>query len=173
MELIAFYFFSIVAIGSALFIVWTRNLMYAAFGLFLTLVGVAALYALAGADFLAVTQLLIYVGGILVLLLFGIMLTRKQATSENSAPRNFIAVDSGRRFWSIAVAAVLFLLFSLTILTANYTLIGDIEPVQTTLPTLGIAFMTSHLFPFELAGILLLIALVGAAYLAVNRNPLQ
>jgi NADH:ubiquinone oxidoreductase subunit 6 (subunit J) len=173
MELIAFYFFSILAVGSALFIVWTKNLMYAAFALFITLVGVAALYVLAGADFLAVTQLMIYVGGILVLLIFGIMLTRKPQKQENAFEGNYIAVSNSRRVWALVVSVGLFLLFTLTLLAANFTLTGEVISIQTTLPKFGMALMTSHLLPFEIAGILLLVALVGAAYLAVNRNPAE
>lgn len=173
MELIAFYFFASLAVVSALFIVWTKNLMYAAFALFITLVGVAALYVLAGADFLAVSQLMIYVGGILVLLLFGIMLTRKPQKQNNAFEGNYIEVTNSRRFWATIVSIGLFLLFSITILSANFTLAGDIIERQTTIPAIGMALMTTHLLPFEIAGILLLIVLVGAAYLAVNRNPAE
>lgn len=173
MELIAFYFFASIAIASALFIVWTKNLMYAAFALFITLVGVAALYVLAGADFLAVTQLMIYVGGILVLLIFGIMLTRKPQSQQNSFEGNYVEVKNGRRFWATLVSIGLFLLFSIAILSANFNLAGEAYSLQTTIPSIGMALMTSHLLPFEIAGILLLIALVGAAYLAVNRNPVE
>lgn len=173
MELIAFYFFAGLAVVSALFIAWTKNLMYAAFALFITLVGVAALYVLAGADFLAVSQLMIYVGGILVLLLFGIMLTRKPQKQHNAFEGNYIEVTNSRRFWSIVASVGLFLLFSITLLSANFSLTGEVIATQTTIPTFGMALMTSHLLPFEIAGILLLIALVGAAYLAVNRNPAE
>lgn len=171
--MIAFYFFASLAVVSALFIVWTKNLMYAAFALFITLVGVAALYVLAGADFLAVTQLMIYVGGILVLLLFGIMLTRKPQNQNNTFEGNYIEVKNSRRFWATIVSVGLFLLFSITILSANFNLAGEILERQTTIPTIGMALMSSHLLPFEIAGILLLIVLVGAAYLAVNRNPAE
>ena len=77
MAIAAFYGFSALAIGAALTILFTRNVMYAALCLFIALLGVAALYVLAGADFLAITQLLIYVGGVLVLLIFGVMLTHR------------------------------------------------------------------------------------------------
>ncbi|GAB3178551.1 NADH-quinone oxidoreductase subunit J family protein [Telluribacter humicola] len=172
MEQVAFYGFSALAIISALFILLTRNLMYAAFGLFLALVGVAALYVLAGADFLAITQLLVYVGGILVLLIFGIMLTRPADERPDAATRpNRIEVVNHRRFWGILVAVVLFGVFLYTILAANFTLIGDVLISRSTIRTLGVELMTSHLLPFEIAGILLLVALIGAAYLAMNRNP--
>src|SRR5512138_3238062 len=74
---IIFYFFALVTVGSAAVVVFSRNIIYSAFSLLFTFFGVAGLYVLLSADFLAVTQLLIYVGGILVLLLFGVTLTTK------------------------------------------------------------------------------------------------
>ncbi|HSQ75876.1 MAG TPA: NADH-quinone oxidoreductase subunit J, partial [Bacteroidota bacterium] len=74
---IVFYIFAAITVLSAFVVVFSRNLMYAACSLLFTFFGVAGLYILLHADFLAVTQILIYVGGILVLLLFGIMLTSK------------------------------------------------------------------------------------------------
>ena len=72
---IVFYVFAVITVVSAFVVVFSRNIMYAAFSLLFTFFGVAGLYVLLSADFLAVTQILIYVGGILVLLLFGVMLT--------------------------------------------------------------------------------------------------
>ena len=74
---IVFYFFAVLTVGSAAVVVFARSLIRSAFALLFTFFGVAALYAYAGADFLAATQMVIYVGGILVLILFGIMLTHK------------------------------------------------------------------------------------------------
>src|SRR4029450_3059688 len=76
-EAISFYIFAAITVGSAAVVVLARSLIYNAFALLFTFFGVAGLYVLLGADFLAATQLLIYVGGILVLLLFGVMLTHK------------------------------------------------------------------------------------------------
>ena len=69
--------FAAITVGSAAVVVLARSLIYSAFALLFTFFGVAGLYVLLGADFLAATQLLVYVGGILVLLLFGVMLTHK------------------------------------------------------------------------------------------------
>ena len=74
---LAFYFFAVVSLFSAGVVVFSRNIMYSAFSLLFTFFGVAGIYVLLNADFIAVAQLLIYVGGILVLLLFGVMLTNK------------------------------------------------------------------------------------------------
>src|SRR5512135_2213903 len=74
---IVFYLFAALTVGSAAVVVFSRSLIYSIFGLLFTFFGVAALYVLLGADFLAATQMVIYVGGVLVLLLFGVMLTHK------------------------------------------------------------------------------------------------
>ena len=76
-EAVVFWVFAVVTVGSAAVVVLSRTLIYSAFALLFTFFGVAGLYVLLGADFLAATQLLVYVGGILVLLLFGVMLTHK------------------------------------------------------------------------------------------------
>lgn len=170
-ELIVFYAFAALTLGAGVFILLTRNLMYAAFALFLALLGVAALFVLAGADFLAVAQLMVYVGGILVLLIFGIMLTRIPDPEATSQTPNRVLVDLGRGFWGGAVALALFIVLFLVIVQANFALVGDTLNSRSTIRTLGVELMTTHLLPFEIAGILLLVALVGAAYLAMNRNP--
>lgn len=171
MELLVFYCFAALAVGSGIFILLTRNLMYAAFALFMALVGVAALFVLAGADFLAVTQLLVYVGGILVLLIFGIMLTPTNARGSTSQTPNRVQVTLGRTFWGIVVSLSLFALLVVVIFTAKFSLNSPALSSRSTIRTLGVELMTSHLLPFEIAGILLLVALVGAAYLALNRTP--
>jgi NADH:ubiquinone oxidoreductase subunit 6 (subunit J) len=171
LELAVFYFFAALAVGAGLFILLTSNLMYAAFALFLALLGVAALFVLAGADFLAVTQLLVYVGGILVLLIFGVMLTRPPAGETTSQTPNRIEIGRGRTFWGAMLGLSLFLLLVAVLAGANFRLNGAALTHYSTIRTLGVELMTSHLLPFEIAGILLLVALVGAAYLALNRNP--
>ncbi|MFN3781707.1 MAG: NADH-quinone oxidoreductase subunit J, partial [Candidatus Kapaibacteriota bacterium] len=77
LEEIAFWFFALMIIGSALVVVSSRNMIYSVFALLFTFFGVAGIYVLLYADFLAVTQIMIYIGGILVLLIFGVMLTSK------------------------------------------------------------------------------------------------
>ncbi|MEE8148128.1 MAG: NADH-quinone oxidoreductase subunit J, partial [Longimicrobiales bacterium] len=74
---VVFWVFASVTVLSAAVVVLARSLIYSAFALLFTFFGVAGLYVLLGADFLAATQLLVYVGGILVLLLFGVMLTHR------------------------------------------------------------------------------------------------
>jgi NADH:ubiquinone oxidoreductase subunit 6 (subunit J) len=167
----AFYGFSTLAIVSALFILFTKNLIYAAFALFLAFLGVAALYVLAGADFLGVTQVMIYVGGILVLLIFGIMLTQKGDKSPDPSKPNSIEVLIKREIWGFLLGIGFFVFLLKIIFISDFKMAGDSINSKSTIKTIGVELMTSHLLPFEIAAMLLLVALIGAAYLATNRNP--
>jgi NADH:ubiquinone oxidoreductase subunit 6 (subunit J) len=173
MELVVFYSFAGLAILSALFILFSKNLIYSAFALFIAFLGVSALYVFAGADFLAVTQIMIYVGGILVLLMFGIMLTQKSTYKTISTSPNQVIVLMKREFWGLLIGVGLFSFLTYVIIGANFTLVDHQITNKSTIPQIGFGLMTSHLLPFEIAAILLLLALVGAAYLALNRNPVS
>ncbi len=97
---IIFYFFAVVTVASAAVVVFSRNIVYSAFALLFTFFGVAGIYVLLNADFLAITQLLIYVGGILVLLLFGVMLTTNTVNID-------IKSGSVNIFSAVSVVAIL------------------------------------------------------------------
>jgi len=155
---IVFWFFVALTIISAFSVVLTKNLVYAAISLLVTFLGVASMYVFLWADFLAGTQVMIYIGGILILLLFGIMLTHR-ITSVRISHAN---VQRG------VGAAVVLVLFAGLIWMINITpwkLEPAIEPEQT-VETIGTLLMTDFLLPFEVASVLLLGALIGAAVLA-------
>jgi len=118
-----FLLFTLLTLGSAVAILLTRNVMYAAFFLLLTLLGVAGLFVLAGADFLAVAQIMIYVGGVLVLIMFGVMLTQnKSAQPVEASKPNYIL--TGNRSWIVAigVAIGLFSVLYSVLVRANFVL---------------------------------------------------
>lgn len=167
---IAFYTFAALTIIGALAVLLTRNVMHAAFFLLLTLLGVAALFVLASADFLAVAQIMIYVGGVLVLVIFGVMLTHKaeSPTDTGSQQPNQILSQNRTGSWVVAVLVVGTLFAALYTLLARARFALLLEPVgwQSTVNTIGKQLMTEYVVPFEIAGILLLAALVGATYLA-------
>lgn len=175
---VAFYAFSALTLVGALAVLLTRNVLYAAFFLLLTLFGVAGLFVLASADFLAVAQIMIYVGGVLVLVIFGIMLTHKPSVNENSQQPNRI-VSQNRvgvvSSWVVAllVAGTLFGALCILLTRANFTLLSRPVGWQSTINTIGKQLMTEYVVPFEIAGILLLAALVGATYLAapLTKSP--
>ncbi len=159
---IVFYFFAVMTIASAGVVVFSRSLIYSAFGLLFTFFGVAALYVFLGADFLAATQMVIYVGGILVLLLFGVMLTHKLYDLE-------LKTETFQFFPAlIVILAVFGTLVSVMMRTRWYQ--GGQRPMNPTTAEIGILFMKDYVLPFEIASIFLLVALIGAAMI-VRRRP--
>ncbi len=175
---IAFWGFTALTISGALALLLTRNVLYAAFFLLLTLLGVAGLFVLASADFLAVAQIMIYVGGVLVLVLFGVMLTHKPSTDSGTDSQQPNQILSGPKAWQSAwfvpvlVAGSLFFGLYALLVRADFTLLTHEPFRQTTVGTIGVQLMTEYSFPFEVAGILLLAALVGAAYIASPKKDL-
>ena len=155
---IAFGIIALIIVVSALKVVTTRNVMHAALYLVVVLAGVAASYFLLAAEFVGVTQVLVYIGAIIVLFLFGIMLTR--------APLGVMAdIDSDERWQGLVVAVIL-----AGVMT--YALIDGFEDaelpgseIQTTAEVSDSIFST-YLVPFEVVSVLLLAALIGAIVLA-------
>ncbi|MBC8155958.1 MAG: NADH-quinone oxidoreductase subunit J [Bacteroidetes bacterium] len=173
----AFWGFASLTLIGALAILLTRNVLYAAFCLLLTLLGVAGLFVLASADFLAVAQIMIYVGGVLVLIIFGVMLTHKpdpESAANARQPNPLVAPNrpGSRPTWLIGllVAGGLFVGLYRLLSQANFTLLTQKPFRQTTVGTIGIQLMTEYSLPFEIAGLLLLAALVGAAYLSSPKK---
>jgi NAD(P)H-quinone oxidoreductase subunit 6 len=146
-------------------VAWSRNMLHSAFALLGTLGGVAGLYLYLGADFLGLAQLLIYVGGILVLLLFAVLLTTR--IGDVQASNRSLGRGPGLAVAALAVVGL--------VLIATRTPWVTTEAVA--LPTtarLGDAFLREYLLPFELVSVVLLSALVGAMVLArraVHQRP--
>jgi NADH-quinone oxidoreductase subunit J len=161
---LVFYFFAAVTISSAAVVVFSKNIIYSAFSLLFTFFGVAGIYVLLSADFIAVAQILIYVGGILVLLLFGVMLTNKvvsvdmKAGTMQTLPASLLIA---------ATAGALCGVFYIT----DWRIVQGVAAPPTTINGLGELFMTTYSLPFEVASIVLLVALVGAALIARRDKP--
>ena len=147
-----------ITIASAVMVVQSKQLLYSAIALLFTFVGVAGLYIFLWADFIAVVQVVVYVGGILVLIVFGIMLTNK-ITSVN------ISHTSVQR--GIGATVVLGILAGIGFMIINtpWYQVAATEPAQTT-ETIGRLLMMDYLLPFEVASLLLLGALIGATTLS-------
>jgi NADH-quinone oxidoreductase subunit J len=158
MSQVVFWITIIVTIASAISVVRSKNLVYAALSLLVTFAGVTALYIFLWADFLAGVQVVIYIGGIIVLILFGIMLTHR-ITSVNITQTN---VQRG-----IGMIVALFILGFLfwMIVSTPWLQQTAAEPTET-VRDIGILLMTDYLLPFEVASVLLLAALIGAAMLS-------
>jgi NADH-quinone oxidoreductase subunit J len=163
MEAVVFYLFALITVGSAGVVVLARSLIYNAFALLFTFFGVAGLYVLLGADFLAATQLLVYVGGILVLLLFGVMLTHKLYDLELRSEVTQFAPSL-----VIAMVGVFGLLGVIAVRTQ--WAVGPGRPPAATTKEIGRLFMGQFILPFEAASILLLVALLGAAMIVRRKK---
>lgn len=165
-----FYFFAALVVASALLVLFTRNVLYAAFSLIFTFLGIAAIYVLAGADFIAITQIIVYIGGILVLMIFGVMLTNKVGNKA-------VTTRSHNLFWGLLTGAGMLTVLLLVVLGVDYTSLDWIQHAmqqkvpaeQSGVETIGQLLMSRYVLPFELAGLLLLIALIGAAFIAKRQ----
>ncbi len=159
---LVFLLFAAITVGSAAVCVLARSLIYSAFALLFTFFGVAGLYLLLGADFLAATQLLIYVGGILVLLLFGVMLTHKLYDLDLRTQMH----QFGAAFF---VFLAIFGVLAINIYRTPWR-VGPGRPPAPTTAEIGREFMGAWLLPFEAASILLLVALIGAAMIVRRKK---
>ncbi|MEJ2246425.1 MAG: NADH-quinone oxidoreductase subunit J [Acidobacteriota bacterium] len=159
---IAFYFFAVLTVASAAVVVFARNLIHCAFALLFTFFGVAALYVFLGADFLAATQMVIYVGGILVLILFGIMLTNKLYDVKlKTGKSQFVP--------AAVIVVVMFAILVFFMLRTSWFQSGSVLSGPTT-ASIGELLMRDFILPFEVASILLLLALIGAAMIVRRRS---
>ena len=154
----AFCVFALPGVVGAVGTVAARNIVHNAVFLVLALASVAAHYVLLSADFLAAVQLLVYTGAIMILLLFAIMLTPAQVDLPAFAP-------GGQRFAAGLVAAALLALVVGAVFTGPWPLAREPLNVATT-EALGREMLTTYVFPFELASLALLVALMGAILLA-------
>ena len=155
------YLFFIIAslvVASAFWVVFSPNLIHSAVSLMFTLFSTAGLYVFLYADFIAGAQVVIYVGGILVLIIFGVMLT-----SRIDSPS--IASSSANQFIGMLVAFSVFVVQIGVIFNTNWK-IGGVDNSESTVPLIGKLLLTKYLLPFEVVSILLLAALVGAALLS-------
>lgn len=160
-----FYFFEVVAAMSAIALIFIRNVFYGALLLIGCLLALAGIYVLAFAEFIAVTQILVYAGGILVVILFAIMLTTKISGKP-------LVVEHNNKL-SGALTGISFLVLIVYSLLKETFMTGpsshrpaDFDNLQ----IIGIELMNDFVLPFEIAGILLLIALIGASVIASSAK---
>lgn len=166
---VLFAIYAIITCGGAIGVVACRNVVRMAVCLTIALGGVAGLFLLAGAEFVAAAQLLVYVGGTAIVLVFGVMLTAQQSLNPPKANPNELIT-------AIGVGSALFLLVAVTVLRVDWpeptALVTSAENAQGVKP-LGLSFVglrldgqPGYLFPFEIVSVHLLVVLVGAGYMA-------
>jgi NADH-quinone oxidoreductase subunit J len=166
-EMILFLVIAIITLGAALMVVTARNLVHVALWLIVSLFGVAVMFAILSAGFLAVAQVVVYIGAIAILLIFAIMLTRR-VNDESKA-----AFNANWR-WAVLIGFVFFaglltVFLNWPGLTATP---NELDPRANQVVDLGLALVNpdGYLLAFELASVLLLAAMVGAIYVAWDRR---
>ncbi len=158
LEAVLFYAVAGATVASALGVCISRNIVRMAVWLFISLGSVAMLYFLLAANFLAAIQLIVYVGGTLVLLIFGVMLTSKSP---------WVRFDTPKLELLAAMVVCAALAICLCIVLSRTAWSGTQQVVAgATVAALGERLLTTYLVPFEVAGVLLMIVMVGAAHLA-------
>ncbi|MFB3910322.1 MAG: NADH-quinone oxidoreductase subunit J [Candidatus Eisenbacteria bacterium] len=153
-----FLAFAVLTVGSALVVAFARAIIHSVFALLFAFFGVAGLYALLHADFLAATQVMIYVGGIMILLLFGVMLTHKVSTVDLKSP----SFQRG----PAAVVCLVLLGLLLYVIYATPWPVAPPEALGPTAHAIGTHLMTDFLLPFEVISVLLFAVLIAAATMA-------
>jgi len=178
MELAIFYAFAVLAIGSALLVVSLKNTARALFLFFVVLFAMAGLFIFALADFVAITQIMVYVGGVLILMIFTFMLSNKELLADlQNTSSKFLSMPQ----WQSLLLSLAF--FGLMIygiiewqdntprwITENLNKGQVIQANDNNIQQLGIKFMTQYLLPFEVISIFLLLALIGAAHLSRKED---
>ena len=158
---IVFYAFAILIVASAFIVVFSKNIMHSAFSLMFTLLGIAAFYVLLNADFLAMVQIMVYIGGILILIIFGVMLTTRLTN-----------VDIKSKNIQIMPAAILTAVIGGTLCgifwNTNWKPV-QIPYVDTTANYIGLVLLTDYILPFEAVSVVLLVAMIGAALIARRK----
>jgi NAD(P)H-quinone oxidoreductase subunit 6 len=156
---LVFYLIAAVTVVSAAGVAFSRNIVYSAFALMGTLLGAAGLYVMLAADFVAVIQVLIYVGGILVLTLFAVMLTHRIADVR-------ISNRSVGSLPALVIIAVIGITMGRAVLGANWHAVTAAAAPPPSTYAIGNGFLSDYVLPFELASVVLLAALIGAVVLS-------
>jgi NADH-quinone oxidoreductase subunit J len=157
-EAVAFWVLSVVLVGSALAVVLSKNLFHSVLWLALALTATAGVFLLLDAEFLAAVQLLLYAGGIITIVVFAIVVTERLVGQRITQTNNRIAGGT-------VIAAVLLALIVSTLLRGPLAL-TRMPAVADLTRVVGETVLTTFVMPFELLGILMLVAMLGAIYFA-------
>jgi NADH:ubiquinone oxidoreductase subunit 6 (subunit J) len=175
---ILFYIMSFIVLASALYVAASKHLVRSVFMFFVTLFALAGLYVLSLADFVAITQIVVYVGGILVLILFAFMLSGRETLDVLQTENR--SVWKIRNLPAMLIVGLLFIILINVILKVDADHLGwiadsiksknNITNSGEMTANIGVNLMTRYLLPFEIVSILLMMALVGAAHLS-RKEP--
>ena len=164
---------AVLAVGGAIMVVVSKNLMHACVFLLAALFGISGLYLTLGADFLAATQLVVYAGGVVILMLFAVMLTGGVKNSVNRFGIKKIPAMGNLGtyiFASLVVLTVVAVLVKIVLRFMSTHQEGNLPEFVSTVDKIGVLLITDHVLAFEISSILLLGALIGAAVIARPRK---
>lgn len=159
MATVVFFIFAIIAVAAAWGVVTSTNIVHSALFLALSFLGVAVLYVLLNAEFLAAAQILVYAGAVSILVIFAVMLTLRGDVAVSNPNTN-------KWTWGVCVAGILFVLIALVILTNDAWRILPMPSTAGGTAELSALLLSWYMVPFEVAAFLLTIALIGAVILA-------
>lgn len=160
MGTLVFFIFAILAIAAAWGVVTSKNIVHSAFYLALSFAGVAVLYVLMNADYLAAVQLLVYTGAISIMVVFAVMLTLRGEARESN-PVNSVWG------WGAIVSSLMFIMIAFVIFTnADWRILPTAWTSGGTATDISLLLFTKFMIPFEAVAVLLTMALVGAVILA-------
>ena len=159
---IIFGLVSLVTLGAAFAVVTNKNILHSAFYLILAFVGVASVYVLLEAPFIAVVQVLVYIGAIAILIVFAIMLTRRLMSKD-------LLQKNAQWGWSALGAAGLFIALAWIVYSVKWPAVNQAVP-DDSITLLGQDLLSTFVVPFEIASVLLVAALVGAILIGRERE---
>ena len=154
---------SLVTLGAAVAVVTNKNILHSAFYLVLAFVGVASIYVLLEAPFIAVVQVLVYIGAIAILIVFAIMLTRRIMSKD-------LEQKNKQWGWAALGAGALFAVLSWVVYSVQWP-VTEAQVPEDTITILGQELLGTYVIPFEIASVLLLAALVGAILIGTRARP--
>ena len=162
MQIVFFAILTVITLGAALMVVTSRNLLHSALWLIVSFFGIAGVFILLQAEFLAVVQVLIYIGAIAMLIIFAIMLTRR--IMDPQQPRF-------NSQWGLAggFAALLFVGLAAVVTRVAWPVAVGEVPADA-IAQLGVDFVGVYAVPFEVASVLLVVAMIGAIIIARERE---
>jgi len=162
MKAIIFNVFVLLTVIPCFWVALSSNIVHAAFSLLVTLFGVAGLYVLLGADFIAVVQVIVYIGGILILIIFGVMMTQRGKLLP-------LSIQLPGKFIGALLTGIILIALIVVATKSLWPVASFLKEPQPTSAAIGNLLLGKYLIPFEVASILLLAALVGAV-LIVRRS---
>lgn len=173
---VLFFMSALLAIGGAALVLWRDNIMHCCMSLLMSLLGVAGLYFSMGADFVGVVQIMVYVGGVVILMLFAVMLTGGKGFISKAEKLLGLVPSMGNK-WSYGVGIVsagvmFFIVWQLVLRIVQTTPVEKAVPFVSTVDEIGRLLITDHILVFELSSVLLLGALVGAAMIARPKKTI-